>query len=132
MARSEAVKRGAQVTVLQKGGVNNVWSAGWDVFTDVNNNGTFNDDGDANLCETGEDCLLRTYGPLPNNFTLQTGNNYANWLAYLPSGLPQGSGPFDNDTFRLCSNAADITKSRSITINTLGRPRVITGTASCP
>lgn len=132
LARSEAIKRGIQVTIRRKGIASQVWDTGWDVFTDINGDGTLTDDADINLCETGEDCLLRTYGALPNGYTLRTGANYDDWVAYLPSGLSRSSSGTANDTFRVCANNADISKSRAVAVSVSGRPRTSTGTASCP
>ncbi len=58
LARSEAVKRGIQVTVRRKGTTSKQWENGWDVFVDSDGNDTFNDNGNGTLCEVGEDCLL--------------------------------------------------------------------------
>ena len=132
LARSEAIKRGMQVTLRRKGSSTKTWEDGWNVFTDINANGSFDDDADVNLCETNEDCLLRTYPALPTNFTLRTGSNFANWLAYSASGASRGSGGLGNDTFRLCANNANTAKSRAIIVSASGRPRTETGTASCP
>ena len=130
LARSEAVKRGIQVTVRRKSSTSSQWELGWDVFVDVNGDETFSDNGNATLCETGEDCLLRTYDALPTGYTLRTstGTTYQNYAAYLPSGL---SNVAVSDTFRLCNGAGNTTP-RSITINSMGRARVSTGTTSCP
>jgi type IV fimbrial biogenesis protein FimT len=129
LARSEAVKRGIQVTIRRKGATSSQWESGWDVFVDSDGSNTFNDNGDATLCETGEDCLLRTYDALPGGYTLRTGSShYKDYAAYLPSGL----GVTGGDTFRLC-NGTDTATSRAITVSTIGRARVSTGTAeSCP
>ncbi|MCX7101945.1 MAG: GspH/FimT family protein [Methylobacter sp.] len=128
LARSEAIKRGIQVTVRNKG-ASTQWEGGWDVFVDVNGNETFNDNGNATLCEATEDCLLRTYEALPSSYTLRTGSSsYDDYAAYLPTGLSNVSV---GDTFRLCKGSDNIT-SRAITINSIGRARVSTGTTSCP
>ncbi|HEY8034537.1 MAG TPA: GspH/FimT family pseudopilin [Methylobacter sp.] len=128
LARSEAVKRGIQVTVRRKGATSTQWESGWDVFVDSDSSNDFNDDGDATLCEAGEDCLLRTYDALPSGYTLRTGgSHYDDYAAYLPSGL----GVTGGDTFRLC-NGTDTSTSRSITMSTVGRARVSTTTTSCP
>ena len=132
LARSEAIKRGIQVTIHRKGSTSQVWDAGWDIFTDINGDGILTDDADANLCEAGEDCLLKTYSSLPNGYTLRTGANYDDWLGYLPSGLSTSSGVLANDTFRVCADNVDTAKSKSIRINASGRPRTSTGTATCP
>jgi len=135
-ARSEAIKRGVQVIVMRKGTIGSEWKSGWDVFVDNDASNVFNDNGDATLCEAGEDCLLRTYDALPDGYTLISGNTYTCWVAYKANGLSKGSGSACNgglasDTFRLC-NGTDNTTSRAITINAVGRVRVSIGTVSCP
>jgi type IV fimbrial biogenesis protein FimT len=127
-ARSEAIKRGVQVTVRNKGASTH-WESGWIVFVDSDASNTFNDDGGATLCELDKDCLLRTYDALPSGYTITTGNSaYKDYASYVSSGHSKsGVG----DTFRLC-NGTDNTASRAIIVNAVGRVRVSTGTASCP
>ncbi len=135
LARSEAIKRGVQVTMRRKGSTPGQWEAGWDVFVDSDANETFNDDSDSDLCEMSngmpaEDCLLRTYPALSNGFTLRTGNSsYKDYIAFNPTGISTVSV---GDTFRLCDNSANTSTSRSIAINAIGRARISKGTASCP
>lgn len=135
-ARSEAIKRGVQVTVRRLGNTNQVWENGWEVFTDLNGNGTL-DDSNATLCEPGEDCLLRTFAALPQGYTLRTGGNYACWVAFRANGVSRGSGSecagngLANDTFRLCDSSASINTARSIAINPIGRTRVSMTAGSC-
>lgn len=122
LARSEAVKRGVQVSIRRKGSTNQNWDAGWDIFTDL--------DGDGVL-DTA-DTLLKTYPALTNSYTLRTGTSgYQTFAAYLPSGLSVNSS---GDTFRLCagSTSTSASNSRSIAINALGRPRTTEGATSCP
>ncbi len=125
LARSEAVKRGIQVTVTRKGSTLYLWESGWDVFVDSDSSNAFNDDGDATLCETGEDCLLRTYDALPAGYTLRTAAQ--NFTGYLPSGL---RSTVADVVFSLC-HGTDTATSRTITINVVGRTQVSTGTATC-
>ena len=135
LAKSEAVKRGVQVTIISSSGTNSQWENGWDIFTDVDGDGTLDDDGDANLCETNgddPDCLLQRYGALTNDYTLRTGGNLPIWVAYLPTGFSRGSGALTNDTFRLCDKSANTATSRAIVLNTMGRITTQEGTASCP
>ncbi len=136
LARSEAVRRGVQVSIRSSSGTNNQWEQGWTVFTDWDGDGVFEEDGDANLCEVEEDCLLRTQPALPSNLTLRAGGSSTVWLAYLPSGLPEsndGDGDGEHtDTFRLCAPNGNATNARSVVINTTGRPTAQTGAASCP
>lgn len=111
LARSEAVKRGVQVTVRRKGITTQRWELGWDVFADSN--------GDGNQ-DTG-DILIRTFDRFPIGYTLKTGSNLADWIAFLPTGLSKGSGGLGNDTFALCNAHGDTANARSITINKTGR-----------
>ena len=131
LARSEAIKRGIQVTVTRKGTTSAQWKSGWDVFVDINGNETFNDNGNGTLCEVGEDCLLRTYADLPDGYTLTTGNShYKDYAAYLPSGL---STVVVGDTFTLCSGSSVTAMTqRTITLNATGRPSVAVTTGPCP
>jgi len=135
IAKSEAIKRGNQITIRRKGATSSQWDTGWDIFIDQNADNTFSDDGDTSLCEVNtdgspaEDCLLRTYDTLATGFTLRTGGStLKDYIAYLPTGMSKGSV---GDTFRLC-NGADTTKSRAIVLNTVGRAYVKSPAVSCP
>jgi len=120
LARSEAVKRGVQVSVKKKGSTNQNWDSGWDIFTDLDGDGTLD----------AADTLLKTYPALTNGFTLRTGTvGYQDFAAYLPSGLSLNSS---GDTFRLCASSGDIVNSRAIEINALGRPKTSDVTTACP
>ncbi len=120
LARSEAVKRGVQISVRRKGSTNQNWDSGWDIFTDLDGDGTLD----------AADTLLKTYPALTNGFTLRTGTvGYQDFAAYLPSGLSLNSS---GDTFRLCAGSGDIVNSRAIEINALGRPKTSDGTTACP
>jgi len=120
LARSEAVKRGVQISVRRKGSTHQNWDSGWDIFTDL--------DGDGAL--DAADTLLKTYPALSNGFTLRTGTvGYQDFAAYLPSGLSLNSS---GDTFRLCDSSADTGDSRAIAVNAVGRPRTSEGTTACP
>ena len=129
LARSEAAKQGVQVTIRHKGANASVWEQGWDVFTDWNGDGNYDDDGDGSLCEVEEDCILRTQEALPSTITLRTGSNFSQWFAYQPSGFPVGLG---TDTFRLCASNGDTTNSRAVVVSNTGRPRTEVGTIECP
>lgn len=133
-ARSEAIKRGVSVTVRKVDGssATNVlatapWEAGWDVFVDLDADGTFsNDDGADPVCDTGEDCLLKTNGALQTNYTLR-GNvdaggapDFSNFIRFDPSGRSHTSG-----SFIICSEANPVANtSRLIIVNTIGRVRM--------
>ena len=133
LARSEAVKRGIQVTVRNNGAATH-WENGWNVFVDINGNET-NDAADT-ACSTSangsptEDCLLKTYPALVAGYTITTGGStYQNYAAFLPSGL---SNVVVGDTFRLC-NGTDTTTSLAIVIDGVGRAYISPpGSATCP
>lgn len=120
LARSEAVKRGVQVSIRRKGSTSQNWDSGWDIFTDVDGDGVFD----------AADTLLKTYPALTNGFTLRTGAvGYQDFAAYLPSGLSLSA---IGDTFRLCASSADTANARAIAINALGRPKTSGTTTVCP
>lgn len=119
--RSEAIKRGQQVTVRHKGTNASVWENGWDIFTDSNGDGTMNN----------ADVLLQSYDPLPESHTLRTGGTYVYWMAYKSDGSSDGA-KLGHDTFRLCDSSKDKTRSRAIIVNKTGRVRIQKGTSTCP
>lgn len=134
LAKSEAIKRGVQVTVRRKGSTASQWEQGWTVFVDINGNGlldlsstegcTTNSDGSPK-----EDCILRDYDALSNGYTLITGNStYQDYAAYLATGMSKFT---TGDTFRLCQGS-DTANSRAIAVNALGRARVSSPASSCP
>ncbi|NOR71028.1 MAG: prepilin-type N-terminal cleavage/methylation domain-containing protein [Methylomarinum sp.] len=127
LARGEAIKRGEQV-VVRKTGAN--WEDGWQVFVDVDRDGpasdanVFNDDADTDLCEDGEDCLLRVYSALQASFTLRGNNNFINFIRYQPDGLSNNMGSFavcDNSDG---NNVPEANTSRLIIVNRVGRVRM--------
>jgi type IV fimbrial biogenesis protein FimT len=145
LARSEAIKRGSQVTVKRLGPTAKEWQWGWDVFVDINADKIFNDNADANLCEVDssgaaqEDCLLRTYTEspnaippvlfLPNGFTLISNSNIADAIGFTAMGKSTGNGTlFLCDTNRPDNPAppkSDRLKSAKIIIITsTGRVRM--------
>lgn len=125
LARSEAVKRGQQV-VIRKTGTN--WENGWQVFVDIDRDtpssdaDTFNDDGDANACEAGEDCLLRTYSGFTDSYTLRGNTNFTNFIRYRPMGDSSNIG-----SFVICDNG-NITGSKLMIVNTMGRVKMASDT----
>lgn len=119
LARSEAVKRGIQVTILRTG---TEWEDGWQVFVDENAD---------HVLDAGE-AVIQEYVALSEGYTLRTGGNITDWVAYLPSGLSDMASGLNNDTFRLCTDEQDNAKGRSIILNAVGRVSVQEGTALCP
>ena len=123
LARSEAVKRGVQVSVRSLN-ANTQWEGGWDVFVDINGDGTFTDDATAPLCEAAEDCRLRTFAALPNGYTLRAAVN--TFQTYSLTGLSSA------ETFILCNGSGAGMTRRTISINATGRPSVAVTTGTCP
>jgi len=110
-ARSEAVKRNQAITIRKSGAE---WESGWTIFVDLDNDGDGIPEGDVN------DTLLRSYGPMPNNFTLRTTPVYTNRITFQASGISA------NGSFVLCENSdgnnvPEANTSRLVIINTVGR-----------
>ena len=93
-ARVEAIKRGLSVSVCSSNNGlscagSTDWATGYIVFADINADGVFTDDGDANTCETDasnvptEDCLLRVWDRHKRNNTVTAS---ANSLTYNSAG----------------------------------------------
>jgi type IV fimbrial biogenesis protein FimT len=113
LARSEAIRRGVRVTIRKREGE---WESGWRIFTDLSNNGTFD--------EASGDELLRQHDALAANYTLRGNHNFVNAVSFLPDGSSNNMG-----AFVLCDNSdgANIPHpgtSRLIIINSIGRTRM--------
>lgn len=121
-ARSEAIRRGVQVSIRSTSNINSDWTSGWQIFADADADGQF---------DNGTDVLLRVREPLDGNYTLTSGNNYQTWLAYVPSGYPASSAGLGNDTFTLCAGN-DASRARAITVNNTGRASISDQVAACP
>jgi type IV fimbrial biogenesis protein FimT len=125
LARSEAVKRGRSVTVRKVDDKSRThlgvttwasanWEQGWDVFTDVNENGEF---------DTGNDELLKTYAALSASYTLR-GNNFSNFIRFTPSGQSNTNGSFVICNNSDGNNTPEANTSRLIIVNSIGRVRM--------
>lgn len=129
LAKSEAIRRGVQVTMIPESNTPGVWHQGWRVFTDWNRNETFNGDANATDCSVeGQDCYLLFQESIGNNLSINSGE-YDDWIAFSPSGevLVKGGGlPIGN--FTICTPD---TNGRRIVINNAGRMRVQEGGAAC-
>ncbi|MEE9355777.1 MAG: GspH/FimT family protein [Methylococcaceae bacterium] len=123
LAHDEAVKRLTPVTVRKE---DPFWEKGWIIFADVNGNGTFNDNGNTDLCEPNEDCLLKQYPAIANHYTLRSNSTaFVNRVTYLPSGKTNST----MGSFIACGNTdqnnlPEPHTSRLIIINRLGRTRI--------
>lgn len=122
-ARSEAVKRGVQVTLCKTADpdaaaptctIAGNWETGWLAFTDSGILGTVD----------GTDTRLRVKQPTGGSGTITGGSNFANFVAYLPSGVSQGNGGLATGTLTVCVGGI----RRGVIISSTGRIRTDKGT----
>ncbi len=122
VARSEAIKRNHSITVRKNDDL--PWEAGWNIFVDMNSDGTLDGAGDADACAAGNDCILKIQEALPSGYTLRPNNTaFSNYIRYKPSGMSSAG----NVSFILCDASSDTPKSgavKMLVINTVGRPRM--------
>ncbi|MGV6858677.1 MAG: GspH/FimT family pseudopilin [bacterium] len=95
LARSEAIKRGASVQMLAKGGA---WSSGWQVGIDANADGDFADAGDT---------LIRDWSPAGSALTPVNGDGITS-ISFSPRGYPAASTRF---TFTDCPSGSNSGKA---------------------
>lgn len=122
-ARSEAIKRGVNVTIC--GSTNSTaaipacdttqWELGWIVFADLNNNGDF---------DNGTDELLGISEGIRGGLSLRSSTfDDPARIRIQPNGAIRdttGDG-VSNGTFILCTQDKDQKKARAINVNNLGR-----------
>lgn len=132
LARTEAVKRGVQVTIRRNGGADAPWDTGWRVFTDWDGDGEFDGDVDQTDCTQEQDCILKQQAALDNGMTMRTGGIFSTWMAYQPTGFPVGSGDSNIERFRLCDSEANTAFSREIVIISTGRAVINEVAGECP
>jgi len=149
LARSEAIKRGLQVSICKSANISdsvtaaNVlcstatstsWKNGWLIFVDNKGTpGTY----DYNASQPLSDTLLKIvqlstsnaviYAGIsnPNSFPTSDTGTFANYISYLPYGMSKGSSPTNNDgSINICVGNIQ----RSIGINSTGRIRFSKGT----
>ena len=116
-ARSEAIKRGARVTLCKSDNASTCggtgWEDGWIIFMDSNRNGTRQASG-----VTPVESLLRVIAEQPSGVTIRGNSNFTNFIAYQPGGASNTIG-----SFAAC-NADILAGSRAIIVNVTGRPRL--------
>ena len=132
-ARSEAIKRGQNVTVCPSADGStclgaNTWHKGWMVFSDLGTVGTF---------DATKDVSLRVRAPLINGDTAVGGTGVAgttapanNWISFNREGFASGGGA---GTEMVKFNAADaaVKSKRCVSVDLTGRlTTVIDGVAS--
>ncbi|MEW5879562.1 MAG: GspH/FimT family pseudopilin [Pseudomonadota bacterium] len=114
-ARSEAVRRQAQVTLVHGGAAGSGnWGAGWTMCVDSNRD---------NAC-AGEE-TLRAGAPLAAPLTLYGNANFANFIAFDASGRLTTAG---GGAFVICHGANLVedgqSRSRAVLVNGSGRVRL--------
>ena len=131
LARSEAISRGARVTVCRSddmatcnNSASHYWEDGWIIFQDSENTGT------VGAVDLGDE-LIRVYGPLGSGLTMRSGTTVNKYVSFLGQGQSRGNGGLGNDTFRLCDSRG---KDSAYSIIIIATGRVITQktTLSCP
>ncbi|MES2634640.1 MAG: GspH/FimT family pseudopilin [Pseudomonadota bacterium] len=120
LARSEAIKRGANVTVCKSAdGVvcspSGGWEQGWVVFGDTNEDG---------LHDPAETVILR--GAALDGKVRLTGNlNVARYITFTAAGATQlTSGAFQAGTLTFCRESSTAGPARQIILSAAGRPRL--------
>lgn len=114
-SRSEAVKRGARITLWSM--ADGDWGSGWEIFIDTNA------DGDRDAGET----ILYTRGAQASVVDISGNYNVSSMISYQASGeTALASGAFQAGTLTLCGQGID--KAYQIIISRGGRPRMISAT----
>ncbi len=123
LARSEAIKRGRRVTVCKSADGSTCtnsgdWKQGWIVFTDLDGDGSLEDDGDSTPCEQNEDddCLLRVYPPVDSDIDI---TNSRKRITFAADGTAWGF----NGTFTFCDGRGT-NHVRGIVVSATGRVRM--------
>jgi type IV fimbrial biogenesis protein FimT len=123
IARSEAVKRNARVSVCKGTGgacvTSGTWAQGWMVFVDGGVAGTMD----------GTDQLIQVFPALTGTSTLEADADAGDFISYMPSGMPNlavGSTAM----LTLCPGVTGI-QGREIEVIAAGRAN-ITPITTCP
>lgn len=133
-ARSEAIKRGGNVTILRSadgegctavGSDTSLWSCGWIVFADLNSNGAQ---------DSGEDTLQTT--PAPNKVSVQFTNTsdakLTDPIKVDRWGRFSSTNAAIDFAFRLTPKSGSTANASSICVSSSGRiKRLESATSSC-
>ena len=121
LARSESIKRSAQVTLCKSNdgatcSTVSDWRDGWIMFADTNGNETV---------DTGE-TIIRVQQGLPGNITLVWNGalNHDNDVRYKPDGTA-----YPNGTFTFC-DPRGASNARAILVTQAGRARISSKSSS--
>ena len=117
-ARSEALSRNMWVTIRENGARDTsnpraMWNSGWQLFTDQDNDG---------FLGAGE--MLRARVTNIEDLTIEWANDITR-ISYGPRGVTNGG---TQNTIRYCvSGDTDHAFAKGITINAIGRTRIVRG-----
>ncbi len=127
LARSEAIKRGVRVTVCKSADgatctTSGNWEQGWIVFTDIDNNATYD-----NTTET----LLRVYETVNGQVVLVGNTNVSDYVSFVPSGRSAlTSGAFQAGNIKVCDGRTG-NVGKKVILSSTGRLRIERNVA-CP
>jgi type IV fimbrial biogenesis protein FimT len=125
LARSEAVKRGQDVSICPTTDgadcATGSWAGGWIIFVDVNNDA----DGDTGSIDVG-DVVIRVYEPLSDLAVTVTPNS--DLIAYDNKGFGKNAALL---TFKVCPQDGNADNAREVEISLSGRARIIDTVGSC-
>ena len=130
LARSEAVKRGIQVTMCKTNNSSTCvstggWEQGWIVFVD--NNG----DGQRQTGGTPEE-LLRVQNPVTGGMSISGQDDVENLISYAADGFAKlvagGNLRKDHSTLVVCDSRDFGDHARALVLNTTGSVRTTTAT----
>ncbi len=130
LARSEAVKRGIRVTVCKSTNQTGCattkgWEQGWIIFTDENNDATYN------ATATPPETLIRVHGALAGLITATGNSSITNYVSYIASGQSQqAGGGIQSGTIHFCDDRTGAV-GKDLTISTTGRITTRAG-VTCP
>lgn len=122
LARSEAIRRGQQVTMCHSADLKSCdsgnaknWDEGWIIFTDPN--------ADGDIEQNNNEAVLRVVAGINNGVTISSGGHFSQYVAYLPSGMSRSNMGAGNGSFSFCDERGS-DYAKKIILNVTGRPRV--------
>jgi len=136
-ARSEAIKRGAPVTICRSNngstcGTGTGWESGWIVFADRLNPGTRDSSYDSNCgavdaaTQPVAECVLRSKGAFGNaTNTLRGDANVSDRITFTEQGMSPGF----NGTLTVCDTSRRVAREVAVTVT--GRMRIPPTQATC-
>ncbi|MEN9903641.1 MAG: hypothetical protein RLZZ555_206 [Pseudomonadota bacterium] len=119
LARSEAIKRNARITLCKSADGKSCttagdWAQGGLLFVDSNGNGKL---------ETGEP-IVKQLKELASGWKTTGNSPVADYISYLPTGQAlQANGSLQMGTLTICQQSTESSNAMQIIISSTGRPR---------